>query len=198
MLVKNWRREVFTIPNMLSLFRLLLIPVYITLYLNAETQVDYYVSAGVLAVSCLTDMIDGQIARRCHMISTVGKVLDPVADKATQFSLIICLALRYPILWYLVVLFVVKEFFQLVAGIVLFRKGMILRGALIGGKVSTAILFLSLIIMVMLPNLSETAVNIIVITDIAFVLIAFADYAIAYYRKDSKFQSVEESFEKDV
>jgi CDP-diacylglycerol--glycerol-3-phosphate 3-phosphatidyltransferase len=81
MRVQNWKKQVFTIPNILSLFRLILIPVYIHIYLNAQSLADYHLAAAILAVSCLTDAVDGQIARRFNMITAVGKVLDPLADK---------------------------------------------------------------------------------------------------------------------
>ena len=116
MFVKDWKKEICTIPNLLSLFRLVLIPVYVIIYLNADSATDYYLAAGVLAVSCLTDLIDGKVARHFNMISSLGKILDPLADKATQFTLIMCLTMRYPLLWYLVGLFIVKESFQLIAG----------------------------------------------------------------------------------
>ena len=109
MFIKDWKKDIFTIPNMLSLFRLALIPLYVTIYLNAKSNADYYLAAAILAVSCLTDLIDGKIARHFNMISSLGKILDPVADKATQFTLIICLTVKYRILWYLVGLFVLKE-----------------------------------------------------------------------------------------
>ena len=133
--MKNWKKELFTIPNLLSLFRLALIPVYVIIYLNARVEKDYFIAAAILAVSCLTDLIDGKIARHFNMISTVGKILDPLADKATQFTLIICLTVRYPILWYFVVLFVIKESFQLIAGCINFLRGVMLKGALITGKI---------------------------------------------------------------
>ena len=151
MVIKDWKKEILTIPNMLSLFRLVLIPVYVLIYLNASEAVHYYIAGGILAVSCLTDLIDGQIARRFNMISTVGKVLDPFADKLTQFTLAICLAIQFPVVWIMVCLIFVKEIFQLIAGIVAFRKGQMLKGALIAGKVCTAILFLSLIVLVLTP-----------------------------------------------
>jgi hypothetical protein len=113
MFIKNWKKEIFTIPNILSFFRLILIPVYVTIYLTAREATDYLLAAAILAVSCLTDLIDGKIARHFNMVSTLGKIIDPLADKATQFSLIICLTSQYPILWCLVGLFVVKEGFQL-------------------------------------------------------------------------------------
>ena len=69
MFIKNWKKEIFTIPNLLSLFRLILIPVYASLYLSATEQYQYVLAGMILAVSCLTDMIDGKIARKFHMIT---------------------------------------------------------------------------------------------------------------------------------
>lgn len=187
-MIKDWKKEIFTIPNLLSLFRLVLIPLYVTIYLNARDNADYYLAAAILAVSCLTDLIDGQIARRCNMISTVGKVLDPFADKVTQFTLVICLSIKYPILWTLSILIFVKEIFQLTAGIIRFRKGRMLKGAQITGKICTTVLFLSLIILVMMPDIEYKYVQLIALIDAIFLLIAFTDYIIVYIRKDAKFQ----------
>ena len=191
MTIKKWKKEIYTIPNILSLFRLLLIPVYITVYLNAKTSSDYFIAAAILAVSCLTDLIDGQIARRFNMISTLGKILDPLADKLTQFVLIVCLALKRPILWYLVSLFVIKEGFQLVAGTINFKRGRMLKGALFSGKICTAVLFISLIILVMIPQLHSNIVNTIVAVDICFMLISLTNYVLTYIRQNNKFQSIE-------
>ena len=190
MFIKDWKKDLFTIPNMLSLFRLLLIPVYIVIYLNADTDIDYYIAGGILAVSCLTDMIDGQIARHFNMISTIGKILDPFADKITQFSLIVCLTIEYPILLPLVILFFIKEVFQLVAGLLTLRKGQMLTGALITGKISTAVLFVSLIILVMFPNIGPVAVNIIMVVDGILLLISFLHYAITYFTHGKMIQEL--------
>lgn len=189
-MIKDWKKEILTIPNLLSLFRLLLIPVYIAIYLNAQTDSDYYLAAGILAVSCLTDLIDGKIARHFNMISTLGKILDPLADKLTQFALIVCLSMKHPILWYLVALFVVKESFQLIAGGVNLRKGRMLKGALLSGKICTTVLFVSLILMVMVPQLSNLAVTVIFGVDMLFMCISFGDYLLTYNRKENRFQSL--------
>lgn len=191
MLIKNWKNEILTIPNLLSLFRLALIPVYIVIYLNAKRPGHYFLSAAILAVSCLTDMVDGKIARRFNMISTVGKILDPVADKATQFTLTLCLAIKHPVLWYLLGIFVVKESFQLIAGMVNLRKGKMLKGALITGKVCTTVLFISLILLVLSPTLNEKVISCVTVIDACFMLVAFADYARAYFGNDKKFQTLE-------
>ena len=186
MFTNNWKKEIFTVPNVLSLFRLALIPVYMVIYLNAEEPSHYYLSAAILAVSCLTDLIDGKIARHFNMITTLGKFLDPVADKATQFALIACLAARYPVLLYLFGLFIVKEGFQLIAGGITWRKGKILNRALLSGKICTTVLFVSLILMVMIPTLSEKTVAIIALVDGVFMLIAFIHYILAYCGKVKK------------
>lgn len=190
MVIKDWKKEIFTIPNILSLFRLALIPLYVSIYLNAKQEADYYLAAAILAVSCLTDLIDGQIARRFDMISTVGKVLDPFADKVTQFTLVVCLAIKYPVLWTLVVLIFIKEIFQLVAGIIRFKKGRMLKGAQFTGKICTTVLFISLIVLVMFPGIPLHYVNWIALVDGIFLMIAFVDYIFVYIRKDAKFQDL--------
>ena len=190
MMIQNWKKDLFTIPNMLSLFRLVLIPVYVVIYLNAEDNADYFVAGSILAVSCLTDLIDGKIARHFNMISTTGKILDPLADKATQFTLIVCLTIKYPILLVLVCLFVLKEGFQLIAGFLTLRKGQMLTGALLSGKICTTILFMSLIIMVLMPDIGGTAVTVITVVDCLFMVISFADYARTYYNHGPMIQKL--------
>ena len=193
MTIKNWKKEIWSIPNILSMFRLILIPVYILIYLNATRPEHYYIAAGILAVSCLTDLIDGKVARHFNMVTTVGKILDPIADKATQFSLIICIAIKHPILWTLLTLFIIKEGFQLIAGIINFRRGHMLTRALLPGKICTTILFISLILLVLMPNLSEPIIRTITCVDLAFMLFSFANYIYAYYAYFRKKQ--EKNFE---
>ena len=192
MIFKDLKKDLFTIPNWLSLFRLLLIPVYVVIYLQAEHIHDYAIAAGILTVSCLTDLIDGKIARHFNMVSTLGKILDPLADKATQAALLICLALRHPILWLLVGIMVVKEGFQLLAGILALRRGKILTGALYTGKICTTVLFISLIFMVLMPNLKPLHVNLLTAVDAAFLLVAFAHYVYVYHFRTSNIQDLEQ------
>ena len=192
MFIKDWKKEILTVPNLLSLFRLLLIPVYMVIYLNANgNQTNYYIAGAILAVSCLTDLIDGKIARHFNLITNVGKLLDPVADKATQFTLIVCLASRYPVLYYVIALFVVKEAFQLFAAYWLYRKGKILKGALISGKICTTVLFLSLISMVVFPWLTHEQVQVIAVIDLIFMVMAFTEYAITYFSKKNHFENLD-------
>lgn len=186
----NWRKEIFTIPNLLSLFRLLLLPVYVAIYLNATQTCEYVVAGSIMAVSCLTDMIDGKIARHFGMISTLGKILDPLADKVTQFTLTICLSLKYPPLRPVLLLFVVKETFQLVMGCIHLRRGKMLPGALMEGKVCTTILFVSLIAMVLFPALPAAVVDVLAAVDALFLSVSFVSYILAYFGKNTKVEDL--------
>ena len=190
--IKDWKKEIFSIPNLLSLFRLLLIPVYITIYLNARNREDYILAAAILSVSCLTDLIDGKIARRFNMVSTVGKILDPVADKLTQFTLTWCLSMKYPAMLGVLFLLIVKESFQAIMGVVNLRKGRILSGALMAGKICTTVLFFSLIMLVLIPNLSQTFIEFVAAVDTFFLYFAFVQYFFAYFGKNTKLQNIQD------
>ena len=187
---KNWKTEILTIPNLFSLFRLALIPVYVRLYLNAAEPRQFRIAGAILAVSCLTDAIDGKIARRFHMISTVGKVLDPLADKLTQLALILCLALKHPALNPVLVLFAMKEIFQLALGIFYLQRGKMLPGALQAGKLCTAVLFISLTLLVFFPDVNSSLVKAIAITDGIFLSISLVSYYFAYFGSQTKVQDL--------
>ena len=191
MQINNWKKEICTIPNLLSVFRLALIPVYLRIYLNADSSEDYTLAAVVLAVSCLTDLIDGKIARKFNMISHVGKVLDPLADKLTQLALLLCLYARSKLLRFLLVVFLIKEFWQLFVMIAAMRRGKALNGALMSGKLSTTVLFTGLGLMFLFPNMSERTVNRITAVCLGFLLYAFWDYAMAYFGKNKKIYDLE-------
>ena len=191
MFIKNWKKDIFTIPNLLSLFRLVLIPVYATVYLNATQNYQFILAGFILAVSCLTDMIDGKIARKYGMITTLGKVLDPLADKLTQLTLTICLSMKYPVLYPVLGLFIMKELFQLVIGVVFLRKGKMLPGALLAGKVCTTVLFISLIALVLLPDIDPAAVTVIAVIDALFLGVSLMSYAMAYFGKNVKVRDID-------
>lgn len=186
----RWKKDIFTIPNLLSFLRLLLIPVYTRLYLNAVTGKEHLLAASVLAISCLTDAADGIIARKFNMTSRLGQILDPLADKLTQLVLTVCLAFRYHALIPVLVLMVVKEIYQLIAAVCNFRQGKILPGAMMAGKVCTTVLFISLICLVIVPHPHAWLVNSIAVLNIVFLTDSFIVYIFAYYGKNKKVKDI--------
>ena len=82
----------------MSYFRLLLIPIYLLLYFSADDESGYGYAAAVIAVSGLTDMLDGKISKALQHDNGVGKFIDPVADKLTLAAIALSMAFRYPLM----------------------------------------------------------------------------------------------------
>lgn len=156
-------REVFTIPNILSYFRLLLIPLFVYWYLTAQTTQQLMCAAAVLGVSGLTDLFDGRIARRFHQITELGILLDPVADKLTEGAVVLCLATRYAWMWLLVALYVAKEGFMAVAGLILLRRGKKLNGAKWFGKVCTFVFYIVTVLLIIWVDIPYAAANALIL-----------------------------------
>ena len=191
MFIQSWKKDIFTIPNLLSLIRLLLIPVYVMIYLQARSPRDYYTAGIILTLSCITDAADGMIARKYHMISTLGKFLDPLADKLTQITLSICLGFRYPVLFYVTVLLLTKEILQIIGSILVLKRGCGFPSSLWAGKISTLILFSSLIFLVFVPHVRPETVTYIALTDCIFLIFAFVTYLSAFFLQPGNLQPPE-------
>lgn len=170
------KSEWLSIPNLLSLARIALIPLFIFLYFYAETKREYLYAAGIVVLSGITDALDGYIARNYNQITQVGKILDPLADKLTQLAIIICLMLTWPYTWILVAIFTIKELSLLVGQFFLMRSGQQMDGALWYGKVSTAALYVSTILLVAFPYMPTSLAYTLIILTGLILLMAFFLY----------------------
>ena len=135
--------KVFTLPNMLSFFRLCLIPVMVWLYCAER---NYPLAGSVLILSGLTDIVDGFIARTFNMISDLGKILDPIADKLTQGAMLLCLLLRFPLMRPLLILILAKEIFMSITGLMVIKKTGSVYGAKWHGKAATCLLYATMLL----------------------------------------------------
>lgn len=180
--MKNLRREVFSIPNIMGYFRIILIPIFLYFYYNATSIKDYYIVAGIVCISGITDFLDGYIARKFNMITELGKFIDPLADKLTQAALVFSLAFRYELMWYLVGLFIIKEGFMAIMGIIMLRKGKKLDGAKWFGKLCTAILYIVMFILILFPKINDIRANLLILVCLIFMLISFVLYIQVYYK----------------
>lgn len=171
----KYQRRIFTIPNILSLVRIVLIPVIIWQYCVEKR----YATAGlVLIVSGFTDMIDGFIARRFQMISNLGKILDPIADKLTQATMLICLALRYPLMLLTFILMVIKESYMTISGFYVIKKTGIVFGADWHGKLATIYLFVMMLMHIFWTDIPEMASYISILLCDFMIIISFVLYVI--------------------
>ena len=130
--------RIITVPNLLSFFRLCLIPVIIWSYCVKKNPL---LAGEILLLSGLTDLADGYIARRFHRISNLGKILDPVADKLTQAAMLICLFTRFPHVFLLIVIMAGKELYMVVSGCLVIQKTGKVHGADWHGKIVTFLLY---------------------------------------------------------
>ena len=162
-----------TIPNLLSLFRLCLIPVFMWLYC---VEKNYLWTGIVLIISGLTDTVDGIIARKFNMISDLGKVLDPIADKVTQAAMLFCLLTRFPLMIAPLALMVVKEFFMGVTGLMVIQKTGKVFGADWHGKVNTWLLYAIMILHVFWYNIPDIVSKVLIGICVVMMLISLVLY----------------------
>lgn len=171
----KYKNKIITIPNILSLVRLLLIPVILWLYLKEE---NYIATGIVLLVSGLTDIVDGFIARHFHMISDVGKVLDPFADKATQGVMLLCLLARFPLMWMPIIFLVLKESFMALSGFMVVRKCNIVLGANWHGKAATVILTATMALHLFWRDIPEAVSVTTISLSAAIIILSLILYAV--------------------
>lgn len=165
--------KILTIPNLLSFFRLCLIPVFMWLYC---VERNYLWTGIILIISGLTDTVDGIIARKFNMISDLGKVLDPIADKVTQAAMLFCLLTRFPLMIAPLALMVVKEFFMGVTGLLVIQKTGKVLGADWHGKVNTWLLYAMMIIHVFWYNIPDVVSKVLIGICVVMMLISLVLY----------------------
>lgn len=149
--------RVFTVPNLLSLLRLLMVPAIAALYRNDMTAA----AAGLVILSALTDVADGMIARKYDQVTDLGKILDPIADKLTLGTLIFCLIPRYRGMILLLTLFLMRETVMAGLGLVVMRQREEVHSARWFGKGATAILYGVIFLLLINPAVPEKTVNLL-------------------------------------
>ena len=169
----KYYNKIITIPNILSFVRLLMIPLIIWLYIARE---EYVLTAVVILLSGATDVIDGFIARKFNMVSALGKALDPVADKLTQFAMMICLVSRFPLMILPLGLLVVKELFNGITGLMIIHQSGKVYSALWHGKAATVLLYIMLLTHILWINIPQALSEVLILGTIAMMIVSFILY----------------------
>lgn len=172
--MKLTKKDILTVPNFLSLLRLLMIPVFVVLYMKGH----HAATAAVLVLSGATDVIDGWYARRFGAVSDLGKALDPVADKLTQAAMLLCLVSRFPKMLWVFLLMFVKELFAGVSGLIVIRRTDSVPGAVWHGKVTTMLLYMMLITHVLWQDIPAGVSNTLFGACIVMMLLSMVLYGI--------------------
>ena len=168
------REQIFTIPNFMSIFRIVLLPFIIWTYWKES----YDVAVALLIVSAITDALDGVIARKFNMVSDLGKMLDPLCDKLTQAALLICLSFRYWYVWGVFALLAVKDLTMSFLGAAAIRHRGAVHSAQWYGKLCTVVLETVMAVLILFPHIPERIVIGLLALCCAAILLSLVMYVI--------------------
>lgn len=183
----RYENRIVTLPNALTLFRVLLIPVFVWLYGSLKNHVW---SAAVLCLSALTDLVDGWMARHFRMESNLGRILDPVADKLTQAAMCLMLLSRYPTMLALLIFFGVKEALLAALGYCYMRRTGIVNSARWYGKASSIVQYGVMLGIILSPEISDYTAHVLIALCFATHAISLVLYGAFYLRSVRNPESV--------
>ncbi len=185
-----------TIPNWLCFLRIALIPVFSVLFVKGQ----YVAAFIIMIIAALTDLFDGKIARKYNMVSNLGKILDPIADKLSQMAIVIILIVKFwdGYLRYILFLFIAKEVIMLIAGAFLLAKGIHPGAAEIWGKVATTVFYVFMIMIIALGGessalygvkffepfiLSNTVITVMIVISAVLMFVSLFGYVPGFFRQ---------------
>lgn len=163
------------IPNTLTIFRILLIPVFVAAYFLLPEEY-FYVPAIILVISGLTDIADGYIARRFNQITPLGRFLDPVADKFTMAAVMVSLSITHPPLRWFFGIYFVKEISLGLIGLAMLKSWRNSIPAKWYGKATTALLYALLFTVLLYPTIPEWLLIILILVPTVFIVLSFIFY----------------------
>jgi cardiolipin synthase len=126
--MKKPTENIWNVPNMLTILRITLVPVYIVFYIKEE----YYLALATFLVASLTDFLDGKIARKHHLVTSFGKLMDPLADKLMCLTVLFSFVSTGITNWTPVFLMIIKELLILIGSAYLLKRGIVVQSKLIG------------------------------------------------------------------
>ncbi len=130
------------IPNVLSVVRICLVFVFITLFFSEHI----YSALFVFLLAGATDVVDGYLARRNNWITNLGKILDPLADKLMQFTVLICLGIKgFVPIWFIIPFFL-KDFVSLLLGLIVIKRRSVTIVSKWYGKLTVCLFYLTIFI----------------------------------------------------
>ena len=175
-------RDLVTVPNLITYFRFILVPPFIYFFLNEQ-----FLLAGIMiGLSGLSDCFDGFFARKLNQVTSLGKILDPIADKVTLVAVAVCMVIYIPSILPIMLVLVGKEFLMLLGGFILLLKKMSPPPANIFGKVATLVFYFVICLIIFIKILTGQENMPLIITGLIVVaitmLIALAQYAVMFVK----------------
>lgn len=167
-----------TIPNILSIIRLVLVVFFVVAFFIYENMLP----AGIIAlIAALTDVADGYIARKYNMITDLGMILDPLADKLIQAAICLCIGYKYNLI-IIPLIFIIKETLMVIGGICIVKAGKKIPPSKWYGKLATLVFFaVTIAIMIFDKWMTKILTIALLLVAAVFMLFAFALYFVRYF-----------------
>ena len=168
------------IPNVLSLIRILLVGVFV----YCSFLVNVYVALGIFILAGFTDVLDGILARKFDWITNLGKILDPIADKSMQCTVLICMSIgaEHFIPWWVAAFFVIKEVLLGFGALFVFKKKDTVVSSKWFGKLAVCVFYAAIFVIITFKP-SKPVVILLSLITIGFALGAFVSYIRNYTKK---------------
>lgn len=170
-----------SIPNLLSLFRLLLVPVFPLVFFLPRPDARV-LAVAVYLVAFVTDIADGWIARHFNQVTQLGRILDPLADKLMTFVVIICITVAGIIPFWAVVVFFCKELAMAIGGWLMYRAAGDVISSNWLGKAATGVFFVVCVLLVLCPQISRPWATGLISFALALTIAAFFSYLVQFMK----------------
>lgn len=168
------------IPNALSILRILLVPWFVFLFCSEHLLAAIF----VFLFAGLTDVVDGYLARHNGWTSEVGKILDPIADKLMQCTVLICFAAKHMIPLWLPLVYISKELLMAIGAIFIFQKQSRVVKSSFWGKFAVCVFYASIVALVAVYRFVPAGAAGLWREGIGAVMIAFAFFAVFQYFRE--------------
>lgn len=173
------------LPNLLTLFRLFLIPLYVSVFVSNKDM--HLLAAFIFVLASATDVLDGYLARKLNLSTKVGQLLDPLADKCMQIAVIITLFSAGLVPVWFIALLIAKEVIMILGGIFLYSKKTYVKSNA-AGKINTVFLFLVMTLLLVFPTIDAFMKNILLGLSTALALYTGATYIYVYFVQNQQFK----------
>lgn len=169
------------IPNLLSVFRLILVPVFVIAYFSDSGNAKLY-ATGIYLLAAATDFLDGRIARKYNMVSKLGRILDPLGDKIMTFAVLICITIDKLVPVWAVVIFFVKEMLMAAGGLLVYNRLTDMPSSNLFGKLATVVFVVVCALLMLLKNIPQLYATLMISVAIIVMIVAFISYLLKYIK----------------
>ena len=175
--------NVWTIPNVLTMIRIVLIPVFVAVFFSTPKEQDRIAALIIFAVASITDMFDGMLARKLNQITDFGKLFDPLADKVMVITALICQAVYGVFPWIAIIIVAVKELIMLLGGLFMLSRDVVVYSNYVG-KTAQVFFIASLLLSFFHPSLEAAEFRVLGMTPdllLLWITVALSLAALAVY-----------------